>query len=150
MATAAIGQGEQARAEAVARGRIPLAALAGAAIAIVGDLVLFLIGRATGAIPEAVPLPNVQTFGIVPIISITISAAIGAAVVYAILGAIGRIRRPITVFRVVALGVFLLMFLSPFTIADVGVGFVAFLEAMHLLTAAAIVWSLTTLARHQP
>ena len=55
---------------------------------------------------------------------------------------------PVTVFRVAALVILVLSLASPFTIAGVGTSFIVCLELMHLAAAAAIVWSLTTLAQH--
>ena len=128
--------------------RVPLAALAAAAISVVGNSVLFLVGRATGAIGAEVALPNGQVFGLVPVISVTVTAAIGAAVVYAILGAVERlVRRPITVFRIIAVLLLLGSLVTPFGIAGAGTGMVILLNLMHVVTAAANVWALTTLAR---
>ncbi len=109
MATATIARENARPIEEVALRRIPLATLIAAVVGTAANVVLFIIGQATGAI--------------------------------------GRIRRPVTVFRVVSLVILVLSFASPFTIPGVGGGFIFFLELMHIAAAAAIVWSLTTLAR---
>jgi hypothetical protein len=147
MASAALSRTNAQPIEAVALRRIPLAVLVAAAVGTVANVILLLIGQATGAIGDNVTLPNGQTFGAAAVILMTIGPTMAAGVFYAILGAIGRIRRPITVFRVVALVVLVFSFTSPFSIPGVSAGFIIFLELMHIAAAAAIVWSLTTLAR---
>ena len=145
MATTALAATNSARAEEVLTRRIPLATLVALLAGAVANVALLQIGQAAGAL-SAITLPNGQVFGLGAVISVTAMGAVGGAVVYAIIGAIGRIRRPITVYRIVALGVYLLSLLTPFSIPDVGAGFIVFLELMHVATAAAIVWALTTLA----
>lgn len=147
MATATIARGNARPIEEVALRRIPFAVLVAAVVGTVANMVLFSLGRATGAIGEHVALPNGQTFGAAAVVTMTILPTVLAGIVYALLGAIGRIRRPITVFRVIALVVLVLSFASPFSIPGIGAGFIVLLELMHLAAAAAIVWSLTTLAR---
>jgi uncharacterized membrane protein YhhN len=147
MATATIARGNARPIEEVALRRIPLATLVGAVIGTAANVIIFLLGRATGAIGDSVTLSNGQVFGAPAVITMTIMPAILAGIFFAILGAIGRIRRPVTVFRVVALVILVLSLASPFTIAGVGAGFIAFLVLMHLAAGASIVWSLTTLAR---
>ena len=111
---------------------------------------LFLIGRVLGAIGAEVPLPNGQSLGLVPVIGVSAMGAVGAAVVYAILGALGQlVRRPITIFRIIATLLLLGSLASPFGIAGAGAGLVIFLILMHFAAAVAIVWSLTTLARRR-
>lgn len=145
MATTTMAATNSGRAEEVLTRRIPLATLIALLAGVVANVALLLIGRAAGVL-SAITLPNGQVFGLGAVISVTAMGAAGGAVVYAIIGAIGRIRRPITLYRIVALGVFLLSILTPFSIPDLGAGFIAFLELMHVATAMAIVWALTTLA----
>lgn len=147
MATTTFAQATARPIEEVAQRRIPLATLIAAVVSTVANVLLLLIGQATGAIGDNVTLSNGQVFGAAAVISMSIMPAIVAAIVYAILGAIGRIRRPITVFRILSLVILVLSFASPFTIPDVGVGFIFFLELMHVVSAVAIVGSLTTIAR---
>ena len=147
MATATIARGNACPIEEVALRRIPFAVLVAAVVGTVANVILFSLGRATGAIGENVALPNGQVFGAPAVIAMTILPTVLAGVFYAILGAIGRIRRPITVFRVVALVVFVLSLTSPFSISGAGAGFILLLELMHIAAAGGIVWSLTTLAR---
>jgi hypothetical protein len=147
MSTATIARENARPIEEVALRRIPLATLIAAVVGTVANVILFVIGRATGVIGDNVTLSNGQVFGAPAVISMTIMPTILAAILYAVLGAIGRIRRPVTVFRVISLVILVLSFASPFTIPGVGAGFVFFLELMHIAAAAAIVWSLTTLAR---
>lgn len=149
MVTMARSGGDSGRLERVALRRVPLATGAALAIGVVANGVLFLIGRATGAIGENVTVPNGQVLGLAAVITMTVLPTLLGAIVYAILGAIGRIRRPVTVFRILALGLLLLSFWSPFSIAGASAGLIVFLELMHVAAAAAIVWSLTTLARER-
>lgn len=147
MATATIARGNARPIEEVALRRIPFAVLVAAVVGTVANVILYSIGRATGAIGDNVTLPNGQIFGAGAVVTMTILPTVLAGVFYAIIGAIGRIRRPITVFRVVALVVFVLSLTSPFSISGVSAGFISFLLLMHVAAAGAIVWSLTTLAR---
>ena len=147
MATAMLAPATARPVEEVALRRIPLAALIAAVVGTIANVILLVIGQATGTIGDNVALPNGQVFGAPAVISMTILPTILAAILYAILGAIGRIRRPVTLFRVVSLVILALSFASPFSIPGVGAGFIFFLELMHIAAAAAIVWSLTTLAR---
>jgi hypothetical protein len=116
-------------------------------IGTVANVILFVIGQGMGAIPEGYTLSNGQVFGAAAVISMTIMPSVLAGILYAVLGAVGRIRRPVTVFRLIALVVFILSLASPFTLPGAGAGFIFVLEVMHVAAAAAIVWSLTTLAR---
>ena len=146
MATMAYSSGSAGRIERVIVRRIPLATLVALVVGVAANAALFLIGRATGAIGENVTVPNGQVLGLAAVISMTVLPTLLGAIVYAIIGAIGRIRRPVTVFRILALGVLLLSFWSPFTIVGASAGLIVFLELMHIVAAAAIVWPLTTLA----
>jgi hypothetical protein len=147
MATATIARGNARPRGDVDLRRIPLATLVGAAVGTVANVALFLIGRATGAIGDNVTVPSGPAFGAPSVIAMTIAPAVLAGILFAVLGAIGRIRRPITVFRVIALVVLVLSLPSPFSIPGAGAGFIACLVLMHLAAAASIIWSLTTLAR---
>jgi uncharacterized membrane protein len=93
MATAAIARGNARPIEELALRRIPLATLSGAVIGTVANVVLFMIGRATGVIGDGVTLSNGQVFGAPAVITMTILPAILAGAFFAVLGAIGRIRR---------------------------------------------------------
>lgn len=151
MATMTYAGGSSGRVEQVIMRRVPLAALVALVSGVAANAALFLIGRATGAIGERVEVSNGQVLGLAAVISMTVLPTLLGTILYVILGAIGRIRRPVTVFRILALGVLLLSFLSPFTLAGASAGLILFLELMHIAAAAAIVWPLTTLAgRREP
>ena len=146
MATIAYAEAKSEKVERVIMRRVPLAALVALVSGVAANAALFLIGRATGAIGERVEISNGQVLGLVAVISMTALPTILGAIAYAILGAIGRIKHPVTLFRILALGVLILSFFSPFSIPGAGVGLIIFLELMHVAAAAAIVWPLTTMA----
>ena len=146
MATMAYASGKAGATERVVRRRIPLAVLAALALGLAANVVLYLIGRATGPFKEPIILSNGQELALLAVIAMTTFPTILAAIVYAIVGLIGRIKRPVTLFRIVSLGILLLSFLSPFSIAGASFGLILLLELMHVAVAAAVVWALTTLA----
>lgn len=146
MATMAYAGGKARATERVMQRRIPLALLVALAIGVVLNVVLFLIGQAAGPYKEPYVLSNGNELGLPAILTFTVGPTILGAIVYAILGAIGRIKRPITVFRIISLGIVLLSLLSPFTLPGASFGLIVMLELAHFVVAGAVVWSLTTLA----
>ncbi|HEX2515281.1 MAG TPA: DUF6069 family protein [Chloroflexota bacterium] len=123
-------------------------------IAIVGNLLLWLLAEALFPIPaEFMPLDPV------PIIMFTVLGVGAATLVFALLARFTR--RPITIFRWVALVVLLLSLVPnvqflldssgatgvPFPASAMSVPGMWTLILMHVLSAAVAVWALTTLTR---
>ncbi|MBC7921436.1 MAG: hypothetical protein H7Z75_10160 [Ferruginibacter sp.] len=112
--------------------------------AVVGNSALFFIGKAVGALPDNVIIPNANApLTIVSVIFATIFPAIIATLVFGLLARFTK--RPVPVFIVIAVIVFLLTLYSPFSIPNVPAGMVVVLELMHVVTALAITYCLATL-----
>ena len=124
------------------------------AIAIVGNLLLWLLAEALFPIPaEFLPLDPV------PIIMFTVLGVGAATLVFALLARFTR--RPVTIFRWVALVALLLSLVPnvqllldssgatgvPFPASAMSVPGMWTLILMHVLSAAVAVWALTTLTR---
>jgi hypothetical protein len=117
----------------------PLAGLAAAA----ANVVIYLIVSAAGAIPETVLVPGVnQPITVPPVILNSFVPAILAGVLLALLNRFTR--RPIRLFRIIAVVVLLLSFLNPFTIPGAPMAMILALNFMHVVAAAIIVGVLTT------
>lgn len=120
----------------------PLAAL-GAALA---GSVVYLIAAALGAIPSDVLVPNAGTpLTVGMVISVCVTAAVGAALVFALIARFTR--RPVRVFGVVAAVVLVLSFATPFSIPGAPLAMILAMEVMHVVAAAVIFFALTTFAR---
>ena len=95
--------------------------------------------------PEFMPLQ------VGPPLMFTIMGVLGAVIVYAIIGRISR--RPIRLFRVIALVVLALSFIPDIGLLTTGMipgttpVAVASLATMHIVAGAITIWMLTTLAR---
>jgi hypothetical protein len=126
-------------------GSILRAGAIGTVLAIVGNVILFFIASAIGWMPQDVITPMGQPIGLQAVLSISVAAGVGATIVYALLTRFTK--NPVRWFYIAAGLVFLLMFFNPFTLPGVGAGQIIALEVMHIVTAAALVWALTTQAR---
>lgn len=117
--------------------------LISAAVAAVANGLIFIIGDALGAFPATLVIPNAnQPLTLVPVILISVFAALAGTGVFALLARFTR--RPVRLFRFIALGVFLLMLVPPFSVPGAGGLFVALLLAMHVVEAGVVTWLLTT------
>jgi hypothetical protein len=134
------------RTEQVNVGRIPLAGLIAALGAAAANAIVYLIAAALGQMPQSyiVPGGGMPITVLQPIISSTVGA-IGATIVFALLARFTS--RPITIFRIVALVVFILSFGTLLGLPGAPVGMVIALGLMHVVAAAIIVWALTTFSR---
>ena len=134
--------------ERVAWARLPLAALLAAAVAAVACDLLFLLESALGVIDHSVSLPSVVGMGPVSITSVTASAvagSVGAAIAFAVVGAIGR--RPILVFWIVSAVALVLSLAMPATVPGPSTVMRLGLALMHVMTWAVNVAILTTVGR---
>lgn len=123
---------------------VPLAAV----VAAVANAIVYVVASGFGFIPQSVLVPtpggeSPLTVGMVAFASVI--GAIGAAVVFAVIGMFSR--RPVRSFGIVATAVVVLSFASPLTIPDAPVAMVLSMELMHVVAWAAIVGLFTTLAR---
>ncbi len=134
--------------EGISYGRLPGVALLAALAAAVANALVYFVALGLGFISQSVliPLasgPSPLTVGAVVITSII--GAMGAAIVFAIIGLFAR--RPVRLFRIVATMVLVLSFVPPATVPGVPVAMRLSLAVMHVVAWAVSVGLLTTLAR---
>ena len=117
--------------------------LAGVGAAVANTLI-YLIASAAGAMPQSVLVPGInQPIGPMPVILNSFVPAILAAVFLALLNRFTR--RPVRIFRIVAVVVLVVSFVNPFTIPGAPLAMILVLDLMHVIAAAIIVGVLTTL-----
>ncbi len=132
------------QAEQVDYGSLVQAGLLAAGGSAAVNVAVFLIGDRAGVFPKTVLMRNNKPLGAGPVAAISVIAAVLATLVFATLGRFTK--RPVRVFGIVGLGVFVLMLGSPFSIPKAPTGMIASLEVMHLLEALIVVRSLTTIS----
>ena len=129
------------RKEQIAFGRLLWVGPLAAVIAAVGTVLV----RTVAVVAFGVP-PNFQALTLSSVLVSSVVGALGATVVFAIVGRFAR--RPVRLFRVIAIVVLLLSFLSPvLALPGAGLNIILTLEATHVVVAAVSVALLTTLAR---
>lgn len=146
--TETFGNEKIAGSEGIAWRRLPLAALLAALAAVVANALVYFAASALGFIPQSFLIR--MTSGEMPftvnLVAVTsVVGAIGAAIVFASIGSFAR--RPVRLFRIVAVVVLVLSFAMPLTIPGAPVAMVLSMEVMHVVAWAVIVGLLTTLAR---
>lgn len=119
-------------------------ALVAAAAAAAVNAVIYFIAAALGAFPPTLITPAGQPLTVVPVIFSSVVGIIGGAIVYAILGRV--LKRPVSVFRIVALIVLVLSLAQPLIIAGASALDIFALEIMHLVAGAFAIGLLTTMA----
>ena len=136
------------RGEGVSWKRLPpvmlLAALGGSVL----NAIIYSVASGLGLIPQSilVPAPGGEQPLTVALVSLgTVAGATGAAMVFALVGALAK--RPVRIFRIVAVVVLVLSLAGPLTIPGAPLSMVLSLEVMHVAAWAVIVGLLTTLAR---
>ncbi len=135
--------------EGIAWRRLPLAALAAAVAASVANVLVFFAASGVGFITPDVLVPAAS--GESPITTVmvvfsTVAGAVGAAIVFAVIGLFAR--RPVRFFRMLSVAVLAVSFAMPFTIVA-PVAMVLSLEVMHIAAWAVIVAALTTMTRRE-
>ena len=112
--------------------------LAGA-ISIVINVILFFIGKAMGAFPETVLIPNQgKPFTVVPFI---FSSMIPSIVAGLVMGLINHFsKKPKKVFNIIALILVVLTFINPFFIPGAPMMMIIILNIMHVVVAANLVF----------
>lgn len=118
--------------------RLLVGALTAAAAATLLNTLLYFVGRILGAFAPTV-LVQGEPFSVVPVIVLSFFSVLIAALVFALLARF--VPRPKRVFYIVALVIFVLMFFTPFTIPAAPTVTLVILELMHVIAAAAAVWS---------
>ena len=132
----------------IAYGKLPWVALLAALTAAVANALVYFAASGLGFIPQSilVPTPSGEhPLTVAPVAVSSLVGAIGAAIVFAIIGLFAR--RPVRLFRVVATVVLVLSFATPLTIPGAPVAMILSLEVMHVVAWAVIVGLLTTMAR---
>lgn len=106
---------------------------------------MFLIDSAIGVFNDTILLPKPMSMPltIAPVIMASAFGVLAGAGVYAILGRLTK--RPVLIFRIVAIAVLLFSFLQPaIAFAGAPIGFVLGLELMHLIAGTIAIVLLTT------
>lgn len=116
-------------------------------LAAVANGVVYLLAAAVGTMPDDVAVSGGAPITLLPVVLSSIMPAIVAAVFLALL--VRFTRRPIGIFRVVAVVLLVLSFITPFTIPGAPAAMILTLLIMHVVAAAIIIWVLTTLAPRQ-
>lgn len=132
--------------ERVDYGRLWWVALLAAGGAAIVNGIIFVIAEAAGFIPRNFVIELVgQSLSLAPVVGSTIVGVIIGAVVFAIMGRFAR--RPISLFRIVAIVVLVLSFAQPLLIAGAPLSMILTLELMHIVAGAFAIGLLTTLTR---
>lgn len=133
--------------ETVQTERLPQAAVIGAILAFVGNFIILNVGRAFGTAFEVL-IPGTSALQPLPVwpslVVASIVAAAGGAVVLMLLSRRADIARPITVFGIVSLVVFLLSLYGPTEANTDSASTILGLNIMHGWTALAVVGSLAS------
>jgi hypothetical protein len=109
---------------------------------------VYLVATATGTMPQDVVV-NGQVLITLPMVAaMSVLGAVGGTFAYALV--IRFARRPVRVFRLVAVVALVLSFGGPFSIAGAPAPMVATLLVMHAVAAAIVVSLLTTVAPREP
>ena len=119
----------------------PLAAVAAA----VGNAVVYFVASALGAMPQDFVVQGSGPITLAPVVLSSLIGAAGAAVIFAVVVLLSR--RPIWIFRIVAVVALVLSFVTPLTIPGAPLSLILTLELMHVVAAVIITGVLTTLAR---
>ena len=130
--------------ERVAWGRLVVVALLTAVAAAGANAVVHLVAAAAGAMPQDVVVNGQGPITLPVVAALSAQGAVAGAVVYALICRFAR--RPVRVFRVVAVVALVLSLAGPFTIPGAPISMIVALELMHVVAAAVIVGLLTTMA----
>lgn len=148
--TQTFGNEKTTSSEGISWKRLPFAALLAALTAAIANALVYFATSALGFIPQSFLIR--MTSGEMPltvsVVAITsVVGTVGAAIVFAVIGLLTR--RPVRLFRIIAVVVLVLSFAMPLTIPDAPVAMILSLEAMHVMAWAVIVGLLTTVARRK-
>lgn len=120
-------------------GKIMLYSLFAGLTSVVINEILFFIGKAMGAFPETVMVPNQnQPFNALPFI---FSSIIPSLVAGLVMGLINHIAKaPKKIFNIIAIVLVLLSLYSPFTIPMAPMSMIIVLNIMHLVVAGNLIY----------
>lgn len=111
--------------------------IAGAASAVINSI-LFFIGKALGAFPDTLLIPNQnQPFTVLPFIFSSILPSLVAGLVMGIINHFSK--TPKKIFNIIAIVLVVLSFYSPFTIPGISIIAVVLFNVMHLVVAASLI-----------
>jgi hypothetical protein len=122
--------------------RIPIAGVAAIAAAITVNILVYLIARAVGAVPDVLP-DSMDVFGIGPIVFIVVLTLTVAMI--AMLGFTRFSATPIRNFTILSVIVFVTSLPPVFGLEGLSPGFKVTLVIMHAVTALIAWWTLTRL-----
>jgi hypothetical protein len=138
-------QNAPVRGERVAWGRLVLVALLAAVVVAIANAIVYLVAATAGAMPQDIVVNGQGPITLPVVAAMSAQGAVAAAVVYALISRFAR--RPVRIFRAVAVVVLVLSFVMPLTIPSAPISMILALELMHVVAAVVIVGLLTTLAR---
>lgn len=141
MSSTAFSSGSTAR---IPLNRIVRAGVFAAISALLANAIVYFIASALGFMPSYINPQLGRPIGVGEVIGSSIAGAVGATVLFALLARFTR--RPVTIFRIVALVVLLLSFATPFSLPGAPLSLIITLEVMHVVAAAVIIGVLTTRA----
>lgn len=135
----AVGNAAAAQREPIVWSRVGMGALLAIVVSVIGNVLVYYLGIATGIIPQNYEVQPGAFFSVMPVILFTVVGLIGAALVFALLARFTQ--RPISIFRIIALVVLVLSFATPIPIFQRGdVGFGVALEVMHIIAGVAAIY----------
>lgn len=135
--------------ENIATGKLWWVALVAGVAAFIVNLILFLIAQSLGLslmVSQPADPNTLVPLSMGPILGASIVPAIAAAILLAILGRF--LARPLRIFQIIAVVFLLLSFGGPFSL-PVETSTKVVLGVMHVVTAVAIVGTLSTLGREK-
>jgi Family of unknown function (DUF6069) len=136
--------------EIIAWTPLPWVALLAAFATAVANALVYFAASGLGYISHSVLISSPtgeKPLSVEPVVISSVAGAIGAAIFFALVSLFAR--RPVRVFRIVAIVMLVLSFAMPLTIPDVTVVMFLSLEVMHVVAYMVIVGLLTTLARQE-
>ena len=132
------------RTERVACGRLAPAGALALVVAAAANAVVYLVASSLGAMPQDVDANGQGPITLPMVVAMSAVGAVVGTLVYALVGRLAR--RPVRVFRLVAMIALVLSLVGPFTIPGAPAAMVGALLLMHTIAAVAVVGPLTTLA----
>lgn len=110
----------------------------GALLAAAAATLLYFVGRILGAFSPTV-LVRGEPFSAIPVVLLSFFPVLAAALVFALL--VRFTERPKRIFYVIAAVIFVVMFLTPFSVPAAPALTIVTLELMHVVVATGAVWA---------
>jgi hypothetical protein len=120
--------------ERIAYGKLPWVALLAALTAAVANALVYFAASGLGFIPQSVLVPTPSgehPLTVAPVVVSSVVGAIGAAIVFAIIGLFAP--RPVRLFCIAATVVLVLSFATPLTILGAPVAMILSLKVIHMV-----------------